>query len=92
MIEIENHIFREVILMPYRNLKDLPEGVRKNLPEHAQEIYLEAFNNAWEEYAKPEDRKGEASREETAHRVAWSAVKQIYQKDEESGEWKKKEK
>jgi cation transport regulator len=76
--------------MPYANLKDLPESVQKNLPEHAQKIYLEAFNNAWEQYARPEDRKGGASREETAHKVAWSAVKQTYEKDEKSGEWKKK--
>ena len=76
--------------MPYENVKDLPESVQKNLPEHAQKIYLEAFNNAWEEYAKPEDRKGGATREETSHKVAWSAVKQTYEKDEKSGEWKKK--
>ena len=37
--------------MPYENVKDLPESVQKNLPEHAQKIYLEASNNAWEEYA-----------------------------------------
>jgi cation transport regulator len=76
--------------MPYKDLKELPARVRENLPKHAQEIYLEAFNNAWEEYANPEDRKGDASREETAHKVAWSAVKQVYEKDETSGSWKKK--
>ena len=32
--------------MPYKTLSDLPESVRKHLPKHAQEIYLEAFNNA----------------------------------------------
>ena len=76
--------------MPYKDLKELPARVRENLPKHAQEIYLEAFNNAWEEYANPEDRKGDASREETAYKVAWSAVKQVYEKDETSGSWKKK--
>ena len=25
--------------MPYKNVKDLPESVQKNLPEHAQKIY-----------------------------------------------------
>ncbi|MDD1753528.1 MAG: ChaB family protein, partial [Methanotrichaceae archaeon] len=59
-------------------------------PKHAQEIYLEAFNSAWEQYANPEERRGDASREETAHKVAWSAVKQTYEKDERSGMWKKK--
>ena len=66
--------------MPYTNLSSLPESVRNNLPRHAQEIYLAAFNNAWEEYSDPADRRGEASREETAHKVAWSAVRQQYEK------------
>ena len=39
--------------MPYKNLKDLPMSVQENLPEHAQKIYLEAFNNAWDQYANP---------------------------------------
>ena len=76
--------------MPYKDLKELPARVRENLPKHAQEIYLEAFNSAWEQYANPEERRGDASREETAHKVAWSAVKQTYEKDERSGMWKKK--
>ncbi len=76
--------------MPYKSLNDLPESVRRNLPEHAQKIYLEAFNSAWDQYAKPEDRNGDASREETAHKVAWSAVKQVYEKNKTSGVWEKK--
>jgi cation transport regulator len=76
--------------MPYKNELELPASVKKNLPEHAQKIYLEAFNNAWDEYKNPEDRRGDASREETAHKVAWSAVKKSYEKDEKSGIWKKK--
>jgi cation transport regulator len=65
--------------MPYTNLSSLPESVRNNLPRHAQEIYLAAFNNAWEEYRDPEARRGKASREEVAHKVAWAAVKQQYE-------------
>ncbi len=76
--------------MPYKNISDLPERVKGNLPKHALEIYLEAFNNAWDQYAKPEERRGAVSREETAHKVAWSAVKKVYEKDEKTGEWKKK--
>lgn len=66
--------------MPYKTLSDLPDSVKNNLPKHAQEIYKEAFNSAWQEYKDPEDRRGDASREETAHRVAWSAVKKKYEK------------
>lgn len=74
--------------MPYENIGDLPESVKDNLPKHAQEIFKEAFNNAWDEYKKPEDRKGNASREETSFKVAWAAVKLTYHKDK-SGTWKK---
>ena len=76
--------------MPYETIADLPKSVRDHLPLQAQEIYRQAFNNAWEEYARPEDRMGDDSREATAHKVAWSAVKQVYEKDETSGHWKKK--
>ncbi len=76
--------------MPYEKLKELPESVRDNLPKHAQEIYKEAFNSAWDQYKDAEDRRGDATREETAHRVAWAAVKNVYEKDESSGNWKKK--
>ncbi len=66
--------------MPYQSLSALPESVRKNLPRHAQEIYLAAFNNAWDEYRDPAHRRDKASREEVAHKVAWAAVKQQYEK------------
>jgi cation transport regulator len=58
--------------------------VRDNLPKHAQEIYQAAFNSAWEQYDKPEERRDDASREETAHKVAWSAVKQEYEKKDDN--------
>ena len=60
--------------MPYATNEDLPPAVRAHLPEHAQDIYREAFNHAWLEYA---DR---LNREAIAHRVAWAAVKRLYQK------------
>jgi ChaB len=33
--------------MPYPTNADLPPSVRSHLPEHAQEIYREAFNHAF---------------------------------------------
>ena len=74
----------------YKSNDDLPDSVKDNVPEHAQEIYRKAFNSAWEEYDEPEERRGGATREETAHKVAWSAVKNEYEKDEKTGKWKKK--
>ena len=72
--------------MPYSRIDELPASVRDNVPKHAQEIYKDAFNSAWDEYKDPQDRRGDASREETAHRVAWAAVKQKYEKGDD-GRW-----
>jgi cation transport regulator len=60
--------------MPYPTNADLPPSVRSHLPEHAQEIYREAFNHAFAAHA------GEARQEEAAHRIAWAAVKRSYVK------------
>ncbi len=72
--------------MPYEKVGDLPEGVRNHLPAHAQEIYMKAFNNAWEQYRDPKKRRLGGTQEEAAHRVAWSAVEKEYMKDD-SGKW-----
>ncbi|MFA6041641.1 MAG: ChaB family protein [Methylophilus sp.] len=67
--------------MVYSGVRELPEAVRTKLPLRAQKIYQAAFNTAWDNYRDPEDREG-GSREETAHKVAWSAVKHKYYKKE----------
>ncbi len=54
--------------MPYATNSDLPTRVRKVLPQHAQDIYRAAFNNAYDHYGD----------EAVAHRVAWAAVKRRY--------------
>jgi cation transport regulator len=68
--------------MPYNKRTELPKQVKDNVPKHGQDIYKEAFNNAIDQYDGDEER---------AHRVAWSAVKEKYEKDEDSGNWKRKE-
>ena len=78
--------------MPYSSRNDLPEQVQhalSNVP-HAQDIYKEAFNSAAEEYSDPEKRRDDASSEEVAHRVAWNAVKEKYEKGED-GAWHPKD-
>ena len=67
--------------MPYNEVTDLPESVRKHLPKHAQEVYRSAFNSAEKQYGD----------ESTAHKVAWSAVENKYKKDEDSGDWVRKD-
>jgi cation transport regulator len=66
--------------VPYRLNADLPDSVRAHLPPGAQTIYRKVYNNAWDEYGDPNKRRGGGSREVTAHRVAWSAVKKSYRK------------
>lgn len=57
--------------MPYETNADLPPSVRHVLPDHAQDIYRDAFNNAWRA------RRGQGD-EATLHRIAWAAVKRSY--------------
>ncbi len=66
--------------MPYARNAELPDPIKAHLPPAAQSLYRKAFNSAWKQYARPEKRRGHASREETAHRVAWAAVKASYEK------------
>ncbi len=60
--------------MPWARIEDLPDSVRAHLPEHAQEIFLAAFNHAWAAHA------GDPRQEEAAFRIAWAAVKRRYRK------------
>jgi cation transport regulator len=60
--------------MPYRTNVDLPASVRSHLPEHAQDIYRAAFNNAFAAHID------DPRRDEIAHRIAWAAVKRSYVK------------
>jgi cation transport regulator len=60
--------------MPYRTNEDLPPSVSNHLPEHAQDIYREAFNHAYAAHA------GDVRQEEAAHRIAWAAVRRSYEK------------
>ncbi|HTV28932.1 MAG TPA: ChaB family protein [Xanthobacteraceae bacterium] len=48
--------------MLYPTNVNLPQFVRAHLPDHAQDIYREAFNHAFVAHA------GEAHQEERAHR------------------------
>lgn len=65
--------------MPFATTAELPPAIRR-LPPHAQEIFLGAFNGAWQSYAG----RGVHEQEEIAFRVAWAAVKKRYRKQGES--------
>lgn len=67
-------------IMPYSSIDELPDSVKNVLPNHAREIFKEAFNSAYENYKDPEDRRGNDNREDVARKVAWAAVKKKYSK------------
>ena len=60
--------------------KRAPENLKEKLPKHAQHIYAEAYNNAYEQYDTPGERRGGESREAAANKVAWAAIKKKYKK------------
>lgn len=67
--------------MPYASNDALPTSVRHRLPPRAQDLYREAFNDAWSTY------EPDARREGIAHRTAWAAVKRQFHKDSD-GQWR----
>jgi cation transport regulator len=74
--------------MPYDKISELPDKVKDNLPKEAKKIFKEAYNNAWDQYSDSKKRRDNTSQEETANRVAWSAVKNKYEK--KNDKWVKK--
>lgn len=74
--------------MPYEDTSELPKQVKNALPKHAQDIYQAAFNNAYNQYSESKSRKSTA-KEETAHRVAWSAVKKAGYQQKSNTKWHK---
>ena len=57
--------------MPYASNAELPPSVRSHLPQHAQDIFREAYNHAFERYGGDEA---------IAFRIGWAAVKRGYEK------------
>ena len=73
--------------MPYRCNAELPESVKGRLPAHAQDIYRSAFNHVWQE-CRPLAVGRTLQREQTAHKVAWAAVRRRYERI--GDDWKPK--
>lgn len=67
--------------MPYTSLENLPEQIRRVLPEKAQRLFMEKFNEA------VRDEDTDTSRGQ-AMRIAWEAIKEEgFGKGELSGMW-----
>lgn len=76
----------QLVTRPYSGTDDvdLPDNV-KALPDHAREIWVAAFNSAWDSY---EDADTDLTQEGYSAAVAWSAVKRLYKQDD--GSWVKR--
>jgi cation transport regulator len=72
------HDLEEWWRMRYEAVDDLPQGIREFLPDHAQEDYRLAFNNAYDE-----EENGQR-----AHEIAWRAVEDKYN-DEGAHQWRR---
>ena len=77
---------------PYQSMNDLPYLIKDELPPHAQEIWMKAYNNALQEYADPKRRRNPSEPADVvAQKVAWAAVDVQYKKDPKTGKWVRKE-
>ncbi|MCC5649984.1 ChaB family protein [Nostoc sp. XA013] len=65
--------------MPDQTTNELPDDIREQLPEHAQQIFAAALSAA----------QSNGMSEEGAHEVAWNSVKNEYQPGDD-GKWQRK--
>ena len=73
--------------MRYTNIKELPDIIRKLLPnEEIEKVYLAAYNESWDSYNEQEG-TGHLDREVVAHRDGWDAVQREYMHDNDTGTW-----
>ncbi len=62
--------------MAYASKNELPTTIRDVLPEAAQDVYIEVYNQTWRGHKE----KGEsvAACSTAAHQLAWDAVKREF--------------
>lgn len=65
--------------MYYEEIGELPQSLNESMPKQAQEVYLNAFNNRYEQI---ED-------EQVAHEAAWTAVNEQLGA-EDARQWRRK--
>lgn len=69
----------------YRNLEDLPQSLRNELPELAQRMYLAVYQRVWETTAMGGE-ESEDKLADTAHEAAMLEVQRRFDRDEQ-GNW-----
>ena len=68
---------------PYLELDDLPQSLRDELPEDAQQMYLAVYRRVWETTAMSGER-ADQELDETAHEAAMLEVQRRFKRNEES--------
>lgn len=76
--------------MYYASTNELPRTLQETLPAAAQAIYLQTYNNIWDEHAELNDNAPKRSR--IAHRMAWAAVNEQFTliRQDEGSQWRRK--
>jgi cation transport regulator ChaB len=86
-----NFIRREKFMnkeIRYETVEDLSEVLKKVLPDEAQKMYLETYQDSWDNYESWKG--GELGRDGLAHRNAMGTVMRKFELDEDSGTWHKR--
>ncbi|WP_066380951.1 MULTISPECIES: ChaB family protein [unclassified Anabaena] len=65
--------------MPYNKIDELPQDIKEQLPEHAQQMFMAAFNSA----------QRDGMSEQGACDVAWSSVRNEYEQGSDR-QWHRK--
>jgi cation transport regulator ChaB len=76
--------------MYYASIKHLPQTLQETLPAEAQAVYLNTYNQIWDQYATAGHDEG--TRATFAHQMAWDAIKQqfTFVKGQENSRWYRK--
>jgi cation transport regulator len=70
----------------YRKVEDLPQALKDELPERAQQLYLAVYSSTWERCSMG-DEDGDEKLARKAHDAAMLAVREKFEKDER-GRWR----
>jgi cation transport regulator ChaB len=77
--------------MSYQSKADLPETLQTALPDEAQTVYINAYNEAEAMMARNEQAStGGLPTASAAHAVAWEAVEEQFEQNEKDGTWYRK--
>jgi cation transport regulator len=85
--DLKRHSAKRLIMI-YDRTDQLPEHIRTQLPEPAQELYLAAYNRSLEKARVTHAGASDAELANIADQAAWLKVQEEYQQDEQ-GRWHK---